>query len=206
MKLTDREVEIVQLRDTERLSWSQIADRLETTHSSVNSSYRAAKRKQTELPKPRASATEVAKPEEAAALIDAATSPFATVLQAAKLCGFPPTTARRIMQRLEARYAPLNDAIQKVKREELINLFEDRALRCGLYMDDFSMAGAGLKDLAISAGIMTDKARLLKGEPTAIYSHKDMKKLDELGAALIKEMNRRGITIDGETVDGDPSQ
>ena len=133
MKLTDREVEIIQLRDTERLSWSQIADRLETTRSSVNSSYRAAKRKQTELPKPRASATEVAKPEEAAALIDAATSPFATVLQAAKLCGFPPTTARRIMQRLEARYAPLNDAIRKVKREELIALFEDRAQRPSQY-------------------------------------------------------------------------
>ena len=200
MKLTDRETEIVQLRDTEGLSWRQIADRVGTTRSSVNSSYRAAKRKATALPKPRASATEVARPEEAAALIDAATSPFATVLQAARACGFPPTTARRIMQRLEARYAPLNDAIQKVKREELIALFEDRAQRCLFYMDDFSMAGAGLKDLAISAGIMTDKARLLKGEPTAIYSHKDMKKLDELGAAIMKEMQRRGITIEGDVV------
>ncbi len=133
MQLTDRETEIVQLRETEGLSWSQIADRLGTTRSSVNSSYRAAKRKEAAPPKPRASTTEVARPEEAAALIDAATSPFATVLQAAKACGFPPTTARRIMQRLEARYAPLNDAIRKVKREELIDLFEDRAQRC-LYL------------------------------------------------------------------------
>ncbi len=82
MQLTDREVEIVQLRDTEGLSWSQIADRLGATRSSVNSSYRAAKRKETDPPKPRASATEVARPEEAAALIDAATSPFATVWRA----------------------------------------------------------------------------------------------------------------------------
>ncbi|MCZ6592678.1 MAG: sigma factor-like helix-turn-helix DNA-binding protein [Alphaproteobacteria bacterium] len=201
MKLTDHEVEIVRLRDTESLSWSQIADRLGTTRSSVNSSYRAAKRKEAAPPKPRASTTEVAKPEEAAALIDAATSPFATVLQAAKACGFPPTTARRIMQRLQARYAPLNDAIRKVKREELINLFDDRAQRCLFYMDDFSMAGAAVKDLAISAGIMVDKARLLKGEPTTIYRHEDVRKLDELGAALMKEMKRRGITIDGETVD-----
>ncbi len=200
MQLTDRETEIVRLRDTERLSWSQIADRLGATRSSVNSSYRAAKRKQTASPKPRASATEVARPEEAAALIDAATSPFATVLQAAKACGFPPTTARRIMQRLEARYAPLNDAIRKVKREELIDLFEDRAQRCLFYMDDFSMAGAAVKDLAISAGIMTDKARLLKGEPTTIYSHQDIRKLDELGAALMKEMKRRGIWIEGDVV------
>ena len=133
MQLTDRKTEIVRLRDTEGLSWSQIADRVGTTRSSVNSSYRAAKRKETEPSKPRASATEVARPEEAAALIDAATSPFATVLQAAKACGFPLTTARRIMQGLEARYAPLDDAIQKVKREELIALFEDRAQRC-LYL------------------------------------------------------------------------
>ncbi len=87
-----------------------------------------------------------------------------------------------------------------MKREELITLFEDRAQRCLFYMDDFSMAGAGLKDLAISAGIMTDKARLLKGEPTTIYRHQDIRKLDELGAALMKEMKRRGITIEGDVV------
>jgi predicted DNA-binding protein (UPF0251 family) len=57
MKLTDRESEIVRLRDTESLSWSQIADRVGTTRSSFNSSYRAAKRKETEPPKPRASTT-----------------------------------------------------------------------------------------------------------------------------------------------------
>ena len=200
MQLTDRETEIVQLRDTEGLSWSQIADRVGTSRGAANSSYRAAKRKETEAPKPRASATEVARPEEAAALIDAATCPFATVLQAARACGFPPTTARRIMQRLEARYAPLNDAIRKVKREELIDLFEDRAQRCLFYMDDFSMAGAAVKDLAISAGIMVDKARLLKGEPTTIYSHQDIRKLDELGAAIMSEMKRRGISIEGDVV------
>ena len=205
MHLTDREIKIVRLRDTEGLSWRQIADQVGTTRSSVNSSYRAAKRKETEPPKPRASATEVARPEEAAVLIDAATSPFATVGAAAKACGFPPTTARRIMQRLEARYAPLNDAIRKVKSEELIGLLEDRAQRCLFYMDDFSMAGASVKDLAISTGIMTDKARLLKGEPTAIYGHEDSRKLDELGAALMKEMKRRGITIEGENVDGEGS-
>ncbi len=74
-----------------------------------------------------------------------------------------------------------------------------------IYMDDFSMAGAAVKDLAISAGIMVDKARLLKGEPTTIYRHEDVRKLDELGAALMKEMKRRGITIEGEKVDREGS-
>ncbi len=179
-----------------------IAKRLGTAKGSVNSSYRAAKRKETEPRKPRASSTEVRKPEEAAALIDAATSPFASIKAAAKACGFPESTARRIMERLQARYAPLEAAIRKVKSEELAGLFEDRAMRCVYYMDDFAMAGAPVKDLAISAGIMTDKARLLRGEATAIYSYKDIRKLDEIGAALMEEMKRRGITIDGEVERG----
>jgi hypothetical protein len=63
------------------------------------------------------------------------------------------------------------------------------------------MADATAKGLAISAGIMVDKAHLLRGEPTAIYSHKDMKTFHELGATITRKVKRRGITIDPETVD-----
>ncbi len=55
--------------------------------------------------------------------------------------------------------------------------------------------------MAIAWGILTDKTRLAKGEPTAIYRHEDVRQLDELGAALMKEMTRRGIAIEGELVE-----
>ena len=40
--LTEREIEVVRLRDEEGLSWNKIAERLGTTKGAVNSSYRAA--------------------------------------------------------------------------------------------------------------------------------------------------------------------
>ena len=45
--LTERQIEVVRLRDQEGLSYSQIAERLGTTKGGANSSYRAAKAKET---------------------------------------------------------------------------------------------------------------------------------------------------------------
>ena len=81
-------------------------------------------------------------------------------------------------------------------------MVESTALKVLLAMGDPDrLAEAKEHQLAISFGVLVDKARLLRGEPTAIYRTEDVRKLDELGAALMKEMARRGITIDGETVD-----
>ena len=208
-RLTERETSIIRLRDDEGLSWTKIGERLGTTKSSVNSSYRAAKLKIDRAANPKAyrqapkqaptankRSVEVTKPDETAELLDTALEPFVHIQAAAKACGFPPSTARRLMQRMAARYKPLRDAIAPVKDEELILLLEDRALRCLQYADDFSMAGAPLKDLMVSAGIAIDKARLLKGEPTSITRFEDIRKLDEVGKLLMAEMQRRGLIVD----------
>ena len=83
---------------------------------------------------------------------------------------------------------------------------EDRAHRCITYIDDFNMAGAGVRDLAVSAGVMIDKARLLKGEPTNIMRVQDIKELDELGKMLNAEMKRRGLLIDVTPEKADTAQ
>ena len=207
--LTEREVEVLRLKDEEKFSWAKIGDLLGTTKSSVNSSYRAAKLKmdraanpeiyrQAPKQKPNANkrSVEVTKPDETAALLDTALEPFVHIEAAAKACGFPSSTARRLVQRMAARYKPLRDAIQPVKDEELILLLQDRALRCLQYADDFAMAGASLKDLLIGAAISIDKAQLLKGEPTAITKFQDIRKLDEVGKLLHAEMERRGLIVD----------
>ena len=90
----------------------------------------------------------------------------------------------------------------ELKKQLLIELIDSTALRVLLAMGDpDKLLEAKEQQLAISFGILVDKSRLLKGEPTAIYSHEDMRKLDDLGVALMKEMKRRGITLEGETVD-----
>jgi predicted DNA-binding protein (UPF0251 family) len=192
--LTEREAEIVRLRDDEGLSWAAIAKQLGTSKSSVNSSYRAACRKRDASgPESRAhgNSTEVRRPEETAEALDLATDPFATVKEAARKCGFPETTLRRLIHRMEARYKPMADGIREVKEGELLKLLEDRALRCVEHIDDVTLAGATVKDLAIAGGIMIDKARLLRGEPTQIMRVEDRRKLGELAEALHHELERR---------------
>ena len=115
MELTERETQIVYLRDEEGLTWAQVAERLGTTKSSVNSSYRAAKAKATRVEKPYAALSEVYKPDETAAVLDLATDPFTTIKDAAKACGFPESTLKQLMRRMKARYKPLEIPIQELK-------------------------------------------------------------------------------------------
>lgn len=98
---------------------------------------------------------------------------------------------------MKSRYRPLHDAVVSVKHEELLKLLDDRAWRALTYLDDFTLAGAGAKDLAIAAGILLDKAQLLKGQPTQILTHAERAKMDELLPMVIKECQRRGIIVDG---------
>ncbi len=195
--LTERQAQIVQLRE-EGHSLSAIADRLGTSKGSVSSSLRAAKAKAAATGPPEAFAqmSEVKNPEATAEALDLATDPFMSITAAAKQCGFPPTTLKQLMRRMKTRWAPLNDAIREVKDQEMARLCEDRAYRCMSYMDDFSMAGAPVKDLAISAGVMIDKSRLLKDQPTHVMRVEDFRKLDEQLVVLHDEMERRGMLID----------
>ena len=128
----------------------------------------------------------------------------------------PGKTESSLMKVLKPRNAAEKKQLQKtveidgqvitlleLRKQLLIELIDSTALKVLLAMGDSDkLAEAKEHQLAISFGVLVDKARLLKGEPTAIYSHKDAKKLDELGVALMSEMKRRGITIEGTVVGG----
>ena len=196
VKLTEREAEVARLRDDEGMSWNAIADALGASKSSVNSSYRNVVAKRNRPPHSSIHAVEVKDPEKAAEVLDIATDPFMTIRAAAKECGFPPSTLHQFMKRIEARYRPLGDAIRTLKNDEMVKLLEDRARRAFEYLDDFALAAASAKDLAIAGGVMIDKARLLKDQPTQIWSREDRRKQDQLMTALLVEAKRRGIIVD----------
>ena len=202
--LTEREVEVTRLRDEEKLTWAKIAERLGTAKGSVNASYRQAMAKIDRAANPekypsklgQGHLSEVKRPEETAAVIDAATDPFMTIKAAAKQCNFPESTLKALMRRMKTAYQPVNEAIRKLKDDEMVLLLEDRAHRCVTFIDDLNMGGAGVKDLAISAGVLIDKARLIKGEPTIITRPQDIKDMDKLEEMLVAELQRRGRLID----------
>ncbi len=89
--------------------------------------------------------------------------------------------------------------VLQVKKQQLLDLVDSAALKLLLALDDPKrIEKATVQQLSVAFGVLIDKARLLRGEPTAIYRHEDVRKLDELGVALMKEMERRGITVEGE--------
>ena len=198
VSLTERETEVLRLRDGEGLSWRSIAKELGVSKGSVNSSYRTATRKKNRPQHSSAHAIEVKDPEKAAEILDVATDPFMTIRATAKECGMAPSTVHQFLKRIKARYGPLDSAIRTLKNDEMIKLLEDRARRAFEYLDDFALAAASAKDLAIAGGVLIDKARLLKDEPTQIVSMKDRRHWDDLGAALLQESIRRGIIVEGQ--------
>jgi hypothetical protein len=58
------------------------------------------------------------------------------------------------------------------------------------------IANASPKDLAIIAGISTEKLLLLRGQPTQIIrTEKDRLKVETLAQAFMKEAERRGYSL-----------
>ena len=93
--------------------------------------------------------------------------------------------------------------VYQVKKSALIELMDSKALELLVHMTPDKMEKATVQQLAIAMGVLTDKARLMRGEPTAIYRVEDSRKLDEIGKAILQEMDARGITFDGELDDAD---
>lgn len=136
---------------------------------------------------------EEARPELAAAVIDAVTDPFATIEGAARKSGLHPATTNHLVKRLKANYKPLNDELVKFKKNDLLMLLDDRIARTLQQLDEKEIATANAYQKTLIFAILFDKAQLLRGEPTQIVSHEQRQKIDELLPLLVDEARRRGV-------------
>lgn len=146
-------------------------------------------------------AAEYNDPEKFAAVIDAATEPEAkleSIRKVFKDYGLPPIASDRLLRRIRHKYFGVVEATRSLKSAEIVDALNhkiDLALR---YMDDKTMSEASFRDLALGTTAMIEKRQLLRGEPTAIISDHERKKLHELLPAFIDEAKRRGITVEGQ--------
>ena len=92
----------------------------------------------------------------------------------------------------------MNEAIREVKRGDLIKMLDDKVVRCLEYLDDFVMSGASARDLAVTAGVMIDKAQLLRGEATQIHTFAHREKTLRTFQMVVEEVQRRGLLSDSE--------
>jgi hypothetical protein len=67
-------------------------------------------------------------------------------------------------------------------------------------LSDEKIAKAGLRDTAIAYGVLIDKKQLLEGKPTQILSIEERRELKDFLPALLREMERRQITVRADPV------
>jgi len=136
-------------------------------------------------------------PEAAAEIAErVAEEPWLVISEMAYKLGLAPQTVQALIDRLKTRYQPVVAEIRKVTTKDLLGLMDERMRMALEYMTDGKMAEAGIKDLAIMFGILTEKRALLRGEPTQIIGTKERQNLTDLLPELLKEAQRRGMTVD----------
>ena len=144
------------------------------------------------------SLTEVRQPEQAAALIDAATDPFANIVDAIRASGLPESTGQALLRRLRAKFHLAGDQIRAIKTADMIRLLEEKIHLGFQFLDEKAAADASWRDLTVGISAMIEKHQLLSGKPTAVYDFNTRKKLEVLIPEFLAEARRRGITVEGE--------
>lgn len=121
---------------------------------------------------------------------------FASIKDIAERSGMPSRTADRIVERMRKRHSAVTAKLRKVTTKELLAAIEDRAMAALEFLTDEKLAESSGRDLAVIFGILSEKRQLLRGEPTQILSIDERKNLSVLVPQLIKEAERRHLTVD----------
>lgn len=145
---------------------------------------------------------EVKDPEKSAVVLDAMSDPrFTTLTEACKAAGLPDRVSKHLIARLRLKYLGVIHEAKNLQKRDLDELLGKKIHMMLHYIDDTNASQASARDLAMGAAQLIEKQQLIRGEPTAIVSDHERKKLHELAPALLKEITRRGITLDGQVTE-----
>ena len=153
---------------------------------------------------PQSKAAKVAKAREVIEDAESVTSAnYAELRATLKANGVKPGVITALVKRLQAGDPTVavgeREPVRQMRTSsEFIEAFQDRLSMVLHYVDEVALSNASLKDLAIAAGIFTEKVLLLKGQPTQIIDFTSRQQLHVLAPRLLAEAKRRGITLDGQ--------
>lgn len=131
-------------------------------------------------------------------LIEYATDPEQNITALAEACGLPVSSARHIIQRLQGKYQPVTEAVRAMTTDSLIKQIESKLPMLLDGITKKKVDDAPIREIAVAFGVLAEKRQLLKGEPTQILTYEERSNLNKVAPAIIKEMERRGMTIDVE--------
>lgn len=111
----------------------------------------------------------------------------------------PPSERRGILRRLGKKTdVKIPD---KIDTPWLIKELEAKLALALSYVDEHALSRANIRDLASLVALFVDRRQLLRGEPTQIASIEDRRAMNEIMPLLLREAQRRGVTIDLPTED-----
>lgn len=149
---------------------------------------------------------ETRNPDLAAAAIEAAADPWfdkrTEAIKAAnqrlREAGIPDKLSEALVRRMRVKYAGAVYAARELRTAEITEMLGKKIDLCSFYLDDKVLAEASARDIMLGMTALIEKRQLLRGEPTAIISDAERKKLHELLPLVIDEARRRGLTVDGQ--------
>jgi hypothetical protein len=205
VRVTPFEREVFALRTSKDppMTWAAIGRQLAKEPQSVRTAYIRAARK---LPRegelePESKSLQVSDPDKYAKLVNELSEygPDGEQLAVdaiAKRLNLPRATAQQLAVEIRSIYFPTKVEARNIKLERLRDLWGMRAEEALAQLTPERIANASPKDLAIIAGISTEKLLLLRGQPTQIIrTEKDRLKVETLAQAFMKEAERRGYSL-----------
>ncbi len=156
-------------------------------------------KKKREPVKRTANMKEVTDPAAVAVVFDAATEPWVNTLTSiAEEAGLNTSTTRAIVKRLRRDHPTMLAHVRGIKTKDILAAIEEK-LALGLdALTKEKMDEASARDLAVVISILVEKRQLLRGEPTQILSMEERKHMSDILPMLLKEAERRGMTIEGD--------
>lgn len=142
-------------------------------------------------------AVENTKPEKfAEVLLEFIENPDLTLNRLAEDTGLAPKTIAAIRDRMAARYQPVVEEIGRITTGKLVERIEQKLPMLLDGITQKKVNDATLRDIAVAFGVLAEKRQLLNGEPTHILTYQERTAMNELGPAILKELERRGMAVD----------
>jgi hypothetical protein len=132
----------------------------------------------------------------AAMLFEYATQPADAVRQGLLGRGFSLKTVERFLELMRGKEVGAGQLVKGYSQREYLAKLREKSDLALSYVTAEKLEAAGVKDVAITVGILTEKAQLLDNRPTAIFSFEERAPMADLLKTALKEASRRNLVID----------
>ena len=121
-------------------------------------------------------------------LFEFATQPADAVRRGLEARGFSKRTIEKFLELMRVKEAGAGQLVKGYSQRDYLAQLS--------HVTHEKLEAAGVKDIAITVGILTEKAQLLDNRPTAIFSFEERAPMADLLKTALKEASRRQMVID----------